>query len=112
MAEIGIITFDPNPPGIDLDRWRKIVTANPCLRHPPMRTIVNPFTGTPTTHTPLDTDAEVLVGDVPVGAITVSLADDFELSVWAADGHHADAELIAVAIAQDLGATYTPFHDS
>jgi len=112
MAEIGVITNDRNPPGVDVDLWRKVIAANPCLRHPPTRTIVNPFTGAPASHSPPDTDAEILINEVPVGAITVSLADSHELSVWAADDHHEAVELVARAVAQELDATYAPFRDS
>lgn len=109
MAEVGVITRAPNPPGVDLDRWRELVQSNPGLRHAAPRSIVNPFTGAPFVVKPQDTDAEIVLGEQPIGAINVSLDDEGELSVWAPEQHVDEVERIATAIAAELGGTYESF---
>lgn len=106
MAQIGIITREPNSRAVDLDRWRQIVASNPGLRRPTPRRIINPFKGSPAVHTPSDTDAEIIVDDIPAGAICRSLADDHELDVWARDETRQEVERIATDIAAQLGARY------
>lgn len=107
MALIGVISRKPNPPGVDLDRWRKIVASDPRLERPSPRDIINPFTGKPAVHVPPDTEATISLGASPVGAISVSNSEDGELDVWAADGRRDDAETVATAIAGELGGQYT-----
>lgn len=108
MALIGVISREPNPPGVDLDQWRRIVAKDPRLKRPAERDIINPFTGKPMVHVPPDTDATILVDDSPIGAISVSDAEDAELDVWSTDGHRESAEAVATAIAAELGGQYTP----
>jgi hypothetical protein len=108
VAQIGVISRGSNVLGVDLDLWCQIVAVTPQLRRPPSRDIVNPFTGKPAVHTPADTDAEVVVADVPIGAIATSVSGDRELDVWARDDCRDEVERIAIAIAAKLGATYTP----
>lgn len=108
MAEVGIITCEPNPPGIDLERMRKLAASKPTLlRRSRPREVINPFTRAPVLHEPADTDFEIVADGVVIGAISVSLDDDNELTVWAPDEHVLAAELVAAAIADELGATYT-----
>jgi hypothetical protein len=112
VAQIGVITREPNPPGIDLELWRRIIVATPYLRRPGPRDIINPFTGKPAVHTPPDTDAEIIVAAAPIGAIATSLADPCELDVWAPDDTHDDVERVAIAIAAELGGIYISFRES
>ena len=107
MALVGVISREPNPPGVDLDQWRRIVATDRRLRRPPERNITNPFTGKPAVHVPPDTDAVIVVDESAIGAITVSDADDGELDVWSADGHREVAQAVAIAIAVELGGRYT-----
>jgi hypothetical protein len=109
MAQIGFITCEPNPPGVDLDLWRRIVAATPYLRRPPPRNIINPFTGQPAVHTPPDTDAQILVDNFAIGAISESLAGDHDLDVWASDETRDEVERVAVAVAAELGGKYVSF---
>jgi hypothetical protein len=109
MALIGVITREPNPPGVDLDHWRRLVANHPRLRRPPPREILNPFTGKPAVHVPPDTDATIYLDTSPVGAISVSDSSDGELVVWGPEVGFDDVETIASAIAAELGGRYTSF---
>ena len=108
MALVGVIRRNPNPPGVDLQQWRNILAADPRLKRPLTRDIVNPFTGLPAVHVPPDTDATIHEHESSIGAITVADSDPGELDVWAADGHHNDVHVIARTIAAELGAVYEP----
>jgi hypothetical protein len=109
VAHIGFISREPNPPGVDLDRWRRLAASDSRLRRPPPRDIVNPFTGKPAVHVPPDTDATIYIDDMPVGAISKSNSDEGELDVWGAGSRDNDVEAIARAIAAELGGQYTSF---
>jgi len=108
MALIGVITCDPNPPGVDLDRWRRIVVENSQLRREPPRDVINPFTGKPAAHIPLDTDGQICIDGSVVGAIGISLSGEGDLDVWSGDDDRVKVESIARAVAVELGGIYTP----
>ena len=108
MALIGVIGPEQDSAGVDLDRWRRLIAADPRLERSPPRDIVNPFTGKPTVVVPPDTAATIVLDAVQVGAITVSDSDAIELSVWAADEHHDQVHEVAAAIAAQLDGHYVP----
>jgi hypothetical protein len=107
MALIGVISCQTSPRGIDLDRWRTIAATDPRFHRPPARDIINPFTGKPTTHVSPDTDANILLDAVPVGAIAVAEEEQCELTVWAAEGRHEMVEAVARSVATELGGKYS-----
>jgi len=107
MAMIGVITGESSPPGIDLAHWRRIAASDPRFQRPPPRDIINPFTGKPAIHLPLDTDANILLDTVTVGAIGVDDDDRCELAVWATDGNHEIVEAVARSVATELGGKYS-----
>jgi hypothetical protein len=109
---IGYIKKHPNPPGIDMDCWRRIVREDPRLERPETRPIINPFTGKPTTHIPPDTDANVIVNGQSLGAISVGISDDRSLDVWAPEDRLYEMEKIAREVAGRLGGRYVSFEES
>jgi hypothetical protein len=109
MAHIGFISREPNPPGVDLAHWRRIIASDERLTRPPPRDIVNPFTRKPEVHVPADTDATIAIDGLPVGAITASDRDDGELDVWGNGSRDDDVENLAREIAKALGGQYTSF---
>jgi len=79
---IGEILSEPDPPGIDFQRWIEIIREHANLAPPPAKEGINPFTKKPMLIKPCSGIARVIVDGKQVGSMHWALAGANKIIVW------------------------------
>lgn len=98
MDFIGQIVREPDPPGIDNQRWIDLIRRHPNLLPPEPKQGINPFTKQTMVIKPLPDVARVIVDGDEVGAMSWSLDDSNLINVFG------DPQAV-VPLAQELAET-------
>lgn len=103
MDFIGEIVHEPDPPGIDNERWIDLIRQHPNLTPPETREAVNPFTKRSMAITPRPDVARVIVDGQQVGTMSWSLDDSNRIDVF---GEPQAMAPLAHEIAEALGGRF------
>src|SRR6516225_725378 len=79
---IGEIVREPDPPGIDNQRWIDLIREHPNLVPPEPREAISPFTKKSMVIKPLPDVARVIIDGQEVGAMSWSLNDSNLINVF------------------------------
>jgi hypothetical protein len=100
---LGAIIATPDPPGVDLERWKQVIAGHPNLAPVSPRVGINPFTKGPFTYRPHPGTAWVVVDGEEVGMMSWAEDGTNQITVW---GDSGAADDIAVGVAGQLGGEY------
>jgi hypothetical protein len=82
MDILGAIRSEPDPPGVDRQRWIDLIRQHPNLATPLPREGINPFTKQPMAIRPKPDDARVIVGGEQVGSMSWAQHGPNEIDVY------------------------------
>jgi hypothetical protein len=103
MDFIGEIVREPDPPGIDNQRWIDLIREHPNLVPPEPHEGISPFTKRPMVIKPLPDVARVIIDGQEVGSMSWSLDDSNLINVF---GQPQAVVQVAIEIAQVLGGRF------
>jgi hypothetical protein len=103
MNFLGTVTAHPDPPGIDLERWRQLIAAHPSLEPVAPKLGVNPFTREPFTYSSHPGTAWVVIGGRQAGMMSWAEDGTNQIAVW---GESDAIDEIATQVAVQLGGAY------
>ena len=103
MEFLGDIVATPDPPGVDLERWKQVIAEHPNLAAVPPRIGINPFTRGPHTYYPHPGTAWVRVEGEDVGMMGWAEDGTNQITVW---GRAGAVDGIAAGVAAQLGGEY------
>src|SRR3954452_24648961 len=97
MDLIGEIVREPDPPGIDNQRWIDLIREHPNLVPPEPREAISPFTKRPMVIKPLPDVARVVIDGQEVGSMSWAMDDSNLINVF---GEALVVVPLAISIAQ------------
>ena len=103
---IGEIVREPDPPGIDNQRWIKLIREHPNLVPPEPREAISPLSKRPIVIKPLPDVARVIIDGEEVGAMSWSMDDSNLIHVF---GERDVVIPLAHEIAMTLDGRFVPF---
>ena len=103
MDFIGEIVREPDPPGIDNQRWIDLIREHPNLVPPEPREGISPFTKRPMVIRPVPDVARVIIDGQEVGAMSWALDESNLINVF---GRPQAVVPLAIEIAQMLGGRF------
>ena len=106
MEYIGQILSEPDPPGINNQRWIDLIREHPNLQTSQPKQGINPFTRKPMLYRAPPNGAQVIVGARMVGTMCWAEDGSNAIVVW---GERQVLVPLACGIAESLGARFEEF---